>query len=99
MATWISGDQVRQSSDRRFSLSIDSDITFARRQSFCALLLSKEFMDAGLDNLLDGLYDLISEYLLTGRIGENGVVGVAVFDKSRDLIACMPSPFPCRLKS
>jgi len=56
-------------------------------------------MDAGLDNLLDGLYDLISEYLLTGRIGENGVVGVAVFDKSRDLIACMPSPFPCRLKS
>jgi len=32
-------------------------------------------MDAGLDNLLDGL------------IGENGVVGVAVFDKGRELVA------------
>jgi len=52
-------------------------------------------MDAGLDNLLDGLYDLISDCLLTSRIGENGVVGVAVFDKSRDLIACMQSPSPC----
>ena len=49
-------------------------------------------MDAGLDNLLDGLYDLILEPLLTSRIGENGVVGVAVFDKGRELVACKHRP-------